>query len=71
MKAYQKRFIEEYNQLTERLSKLDAMLDKHAKGTLSFEPDSPIKLFHEQRRVMAQYVDILELRAKFEGIDLE
>lgn len=71
MKPYQKRFIEEHKQLTERLSKLDAMLKKHAAGNLAFEPDCPIELLHEQKRVMTEYINILETRAKFEGIDLE
>lgn len=71
MKSYQKRFVEEYRQLTQRLSKLDKMLKKYAQGTLGFEPDSPIRLLQEQRRVMSEYVDILEARAKFEGIDLD
>lgn len=71
MKSYQKRFIEEYRQLTQRLSKLDKMLNKYVAGTLDFEPDCPIRLLQEQRRVMSEYVDILEARAKFEGGDLE
>lgn len=71
MKPHQKRFVEEYRQLTQRLSKLDKMLKKYAQGTLGFEPDCPIRLLQEQRRVMSEYVDILEARAKFEGVDLE
>ncbi|HEL0067059.1 TPA: hypothetical protein TT927_001725 [Streptococcus equi subsp. zooepidemicus] len=71
MKPHQKRFVEEYRQLTQRLLKLDKMLKKYAQGTLGFEPDSPIRLLQEQRRVMSEYVDILEARAKFEDIDLE
>ncbi|HER0920719.1 MULTISPECIES: crAss001_48 related protein [Streptococcus] len=71
MKSYQKRFIEEYNQLTKRLSKLETMLKKHAAGTLGFEPDCPVNLLYDQKRVMAQYVNIMEIRAKFEGVDLE
>ncbi|CRT22162.1 phage protein [Streptococcus equi subsp. equi] len=71
MKPHQKRFVEEYRQLTQRLSKLDKMLNRYAAGTLGFEPDCPIRLLQEQRRVMSEYVDILEARAKFEDIDLE
>ncbi|HEK9247906.1 TPA: hypothetical protein SUN31_001970 [Streptococcus equi subsp. equi] len=71
MKPHQKRFVEEYRQLTQRLSKLDKMLNKYVAGTLDFEPDCPIRLLQEQRRVMSGYVDILEARAKFEGVDLE
>ncbi|HEL0689998.1 TPA: hypothetical protein TUW76_001077 [Streptococcus equi subsp. zooepidemicus] len=71
MKPHQKRFVEEYRQLTQRLSKLDKMLNRYAAGTLGFEPDCPIRLLQEQRRVMSEYVDILEARAKFEGIDLK
>lgn len=71
MKPHQKRFVEEYRQLTQRLSKLDKMLNRYAAGTLGFEPDCPIRLLQEQRRVMSEYVDIMEARAKFEGIDLK
>ncbi|HEK9989176.1 TPA: hypothetical protein TVK02_001354 [Streptococcus equi subsp. zooepidemicus] len=71
MKPHQKRFVEEYRQLTQRLSKLDKMLNKYVAGTLDFEPDCPIRLLQEQRRVMSEYVDIMEARAKFEGIDLD
>ncbi|HEL0236218.1 TPA: hypothetical protein TVJ95_000883 [Streptococcus equi subsp. zooepidemicus] len=71
MKPHQKRFVEEYRQLTQRLSKLDKMLNRYAAGTLGFEPDCPIRLLQEQRRVMSEYVDIMEARAKFEGIDLD
>ncbi|HEK9993520.1 TPA: hypothetical protein TT573_000591 [Streptococcus equi subsp. zooepidemicus] len=71
MKPHQKRFVEEYRQLTQRLSKLDKMLNRYAAGTLGFEPDCPIRLLQEQRRVMSDYVDIMEARAKFEGIDLD
>lgn len=53
------------------MSKLDKMLKKYAQGTLGFEPDCPIRLLQEQRRVMSEYADILEARAKFEGIDLD
>jgi len=37
MKSYQKRFVEEYRQFTQRLSKLDKMLKKYAQGTLDLE----------------------------------
>lgn len=70
MEAYKERMRNEYRELTERLTKLDAILEKYDKGTLDFELDCPPRLLREQARVMGDYQAILEERAAIEGVVL-
>ena len=67
---YKVRFIKEYEELDERVKKLDAMLKKHEEGTLDFTPTCPIELLQEQSRSMKVYRAILEKRAAIEAIPL-
>ena len=67
---YKERFKAEYFQLEIRYLKLHAMLEKHAQGKLGFTPTCPISILYEQKLLMDRYLNILEQRAKIEGIEL-
>ena len=68
---YKERFKSEYWQTKIRYDKLNAMLVKYKAGTLSFTPTCPVDVLHEQKRIMLQYLYLLEVRAEIEDIDLE
>ena len=68
---YKDRFKAEYYQLKIRHDKLLNMLARHDTGTLGFEPDCSIDLFAEQCGAMGRYLNIMESRAKVEGIELD
>ena len=70
MEDYQERLQEEYEQLGNRMLKLDNMLIKHDRGELGFELKCPVELLRHQLNVMRDYFKILETRAQIEGIDL-
>ena len=65
-----KRFQAEYFQLKIRRSDLKNTLDKWKNGTLEFEPKCPFHLLQKQLLVMDEYLEVLEERAKIEGVDL-
>lgn len=67
---YKERFKAEYYQLKIRYDKLDAMLIKFEAGALDFKPTCPIELLLKQKNCMADYILILEERARIEGIEL-
>ena len=67
---YKDRFKAEYFQVKTRFDKLCAMYSHMKNGTLDFEPTCPIEIYTKQLDAMAQYVDILEKRARLEGINL-
>ena len=48
MKPYQERFINEYNELSERITKLVNLLKKYKNGELDFTPDCPYELLYAQ-----------------------
>lgn len=64
---YKDRFKAEYWQTKIRYDKLRMMIEKYKAGKLDFEPTCP----ETQSVWMLKYLDILELRANLEGIDLE
>ncbi|MEE8739029.1 MAG: hypothetical protein SOI66_09020 [Bifidobacterium sp.] len=68
MADYKQRFIEEYDQLDERIRKLQSMLDRQRADTLGFTPDCPIELLSKQLLTMLNYRNILEKRAEIEHI---
>lgn len=68
--SYKDRFIAEYYQLSERLTKLGAMLRLYAVDELSFEPSCPFDLLRDQYITMRHYLDILKERASIEHINL-
>jgi len=67
---YKKRFLAEYHQLEIRMKGLRRMLDKYAAGELDFKPTCSYDLLHKQYVHMADYLDDLNLRAVYEGIDV-
>ncbi len=67
---YKERFRAEYEQTKTRTEKLHCMLVKYEAGTLSFTPSCPPALLKRQENVMRAYLDILEVRAEIEGLDL-
>ena len=68
---YKERFKAEYQQVTIRYKKLEAMLEKWDKGELNFTPTCPRSTYNMQVRVMTDYIAVLEARAVMEGVDLE
>ena len=68
---YRERFKAEYYQVSIRLEKLNAMLDKWDRNALDFVPTCPRATYVFQTDAMEKYKGILEVRAKIEGIDLE
>ena len=65
------RFRAEYYGLSEKIGKLQNMLEKYRSGTLDFKPNCSYELLYEQLIFMKAYRDILIERAEIEDIDLE
>lgn len=68
---YKDRLKAEYIQLKNRYEGLKRMTDNWDNGILSFTPTCPRATYNFQLRAMKEYLDILEIRAKIEGINLE
>lgn len=68
---FKERFKAEYFQLKIRRSGLKNMLEKWKNGSLEFEPKCPFHLLQKQLLVMDEYLEVLEERAKIEGVDLK
>jgi len=67
---YKERFRAEYFQLKIRAEKLSRFLEKMSTGTLVFKPSCSFELLSEQNGIMWNLLNLLEKRAKIEGIDL-
>ena len=67
---YKERFLAEYYQLETRLAKLEKMVDEWDNGTLGFVPTCPRVTYDFQIRAMKDYLGILQIRAKMEGVDI-
>lgn len=67
---YKDRFRAEYWQLKIRLEKLRKMITKYRAGTLGFTPACSLELLKEQVEPMQLYLDVLEVRAEIEGVQL-
>ena len=67
---YKERFIAEFVQVKNRYYGLKSMIDKWDEGTLTFTPTCPRETYNFQLRAMKDYMDILIVRAKIEGIEL-
>ena len=70
MKPWEESFVKERSELLDRIYKLDRMLQKWETGKLDFEPKCPKKLLQKQLEVMAEYLYILDSRARIEGIEV-
>ena len=70
MEPWKERFVKEYWELDDRINKLNNMLDDWIRGVLKFEPKSSKELFLVQYNTMCAYRNILEERARIEGIPL-
>ena len=68
---YKERFKAEYFQTKIRYEKLHKAIVKFDAGTLTFQPSCPIELLRNQKALMGNYLNILEIRAEIEGINLE
>ncbi|MBR1733459.1 MAG: hypothetical protein IJ729_06970 [Alloprevotella sp.] len=71
MEPWEERFINEYNELSNRADKLAKMLEKYQAGTLDFTPNCSYDLLHEQLVYMRQYLRVLRECAEIEKIDAE
>ena len=69
-KDYKDRFKAEYYQTRIRRDKLSRMILDYNSGKLEFEPISSIYLLKTQLDAMNTYLNILEMRAMTEGINL-
>lgn len=67
---YKSRFIAEFIQVKNRYYGLKGMIEKWDEGTLTFIPTCPRETYNFQLRAMKDYMDILIVRAKIEGIEL-
>ena len=67
---YKERFIAEYVQIKNRYNGLKGMIEKWDANNLPFVPTCPRETYNFQLRAMKDYMDILVVRAKIEGIDL-
>ena len=67
---YKERFKAEFLQLQIRIGKLERMLKGYSEGTLDFAPNCSYDLLHTQLVYMECYMNVLEERAKIEGIEL-
>lgn len=70
---YKDRFRAEYMQLKIRHDKLRAITNKWDHGgieELGFTPTCPREIYEYQLKHMRDYMDVLEYRAKLEGVDL-
>lgn len=71
MEDYKKRMVLEYAYIKEKYNKLHKLLIKYDAETLDFDLNCPPSLLKEQKRVMGEYLKILEIRAEIEGVNLE
>lgn len=67
---YKERFRAEYLQTKIRCRKLHEMIIKYRAGALNFTPACPYKVLEDQYQQMTNYLDILEIRALIEKVDL-
>lgn len=70
MEAWDVRFREEYQQLVDRITKLNKLIVKYKADTLDFKPKCKLGLLSDQLEVMNEYKHILEVRAEIEGVDI-
>lgn len=67
---YEQRMVDEYWQTKERYDKLRRMIVKYEAGTLDFKPKCTVGLLRDQMDTMRHYLEVLEIRAEIEDVDL-
>lgn len=67
---YEQRMVDEYWQTKERYDKLRRMIVKYEAGTLNFKPKCTVGLLRDQLDTMRHYLEVLEIRAEIEDVDL-
>ena len=67
---YEQRMVDEYWQTKERYDKLRRMIVKYEAGTLDFKPKCTVGLLRDQLDTMRHYLEVLEIRAEIENVDL-
>ena len=67
---YKERFKAEFIQVKNRYEALKAMVEKWDASNLPFIPTCPRETYNFQLRAMKDYMDILVVRAKIEGVTL-
>ena len=70
MEEYKERFINEYNELSDRITKLENTLKKYKNGELALDPNCPYELLFTQLVHMINYLCVLKKRAEIENIKL-
>ena len=68
--SHTEQFIAEYWQLRIRRYKLTKVIDKLVNGVVDFEPKTPLNVLELQLEAMTEYQEVLEQRAKLEGINI-
>lgn len=69
-KDYKKRFKAEYYQTKIRYDKLHKLINKYDANKLDFKLSCNIEYLRLQQRKMGEYLNILEIRAIIEEIEL-
>ena len=67
---YKQRFINEYVELKDRYNTLHKMLIKYDAWKLEFTPTCLIDTVRKQKSLMGQYLNVLEVRAIIEDVEL-
>lgn len=68
LQPYQRRFVDEAIELTDRIAKLETMLVKYRTNSLDFIPTCSYELLNAQYVAMLNYLGILQRRADIEGL---
>lgn len=67
---YKERAKGEYLLVKDKYEKLHEMIVCREAGKLRFEPNCPMEQWKAQAAAMGQYLYQLEVKAKYEGVDL-
>ncbi len=66
MEAYQKRLLDEYSALSEKIIKLTKIINDIANGSCEFKPNCSIEMLTMQLNAMTAYEQILHVRIEIE-----
>ena len=67
MDGYRERLIEEYTQVSERLTALNNTISKALEGTLPYKLNCPLEIMITQYFAMQTYLSVLEMRLKLDA----